>query len=243
VNEADPPASEPILANGQMALEPTGERGVKDACWSVVGVHGDGTCPELHQYIRCRNCPVYSQAAIQLLDRPMPVEFRRQWTAHFAGQKDQPPPAKGSAVIFRLGAEWFALPTQAFVEVAEKRRIQSLPHRRQSLVLGVVNHRGEILVCVSLAHLLNLEGLPSRESVRANSQRLLVLAWDGNRFALPVEEVEGIQRYHPEELHPPGAAAARSAVSFARGILQSGDKTIAVLEPETLFATLNRSLA
>ena len=36
------------------------------------------------------------------------------------------------------------------------RLIHSLPHRRQGIVLGLVNVRGELLICVSLARLLGI---------------------------------------------------------------------------------------
>src|SRR2546422_1979826 len=39
---------------------------------------------------------------------------------------------------------------RSIAEVAERRVIHSLPHRRTGIVLGVVNVRGELLVCVSL---------------------------------------------------------------------------------------------
>ena len=34
-----------------------------DDCWNRIGVRGDGSCPELKQYVHCRNCPVYSAGA------------------------------------------------------------------------------------------------------------------------------------------------------------------------------------
>src|SRR5438445_8021579 len=75
------------------------------------------------------------------------------------------PPARTSAVIFRIHSEWLALPTEAFQEVAERRRIHSLPHRRNGVVLGLVNIRGELLICVDLGRVL---GIGAHDSDRAN---------------------------------------------------------------------------
>src|SRR3989442_6591429 len=149
------------------------------ACWQKIGVHGDGTCPELPKFIHCRNCPVYSDAGLQLLDRPLPADYRQEWAAHFAQERDLTPPARISALLFRIAAEWLALPTQAFQEVAERRPIHSLPHRPQGLVLGLVNIRGELLICVAVNQLLGLEktALPARR--RTGAERLLVVNWDG----------------------------------------------------------------
>src|SRR5437588_9259581 len=143
-------------------------------CWSEIGVHGDGSCPELQKFIHCRNCPVYSNAGVQLLNRPLPPDYRREWTEHFARRKKTAAPAKISAVVFRLESEWLALATQAFQEVAERRRVHSLPHRRLGLVLGLVNIPGELLSCVSLARWLGLEEKATSASARREFDRLLV---------------------------------------------------------------------
>ena len=121
-----------------------------DTCWNGIGVYGDGSCAELKKFIHCRNCGVFSAAAHRLLDRPLPEAYRQEWTRHFAQIEKVQPPARKSAVVFRLKAEWLALPTHAFQEVGERRPIHSLPHRRDGIVLGLVNVRGELLVCVAL---------------------------------------------------------------------------------------------
>ena len=114
-------------------------------CWKTIGVEGNGTCRELPGFIHCRNCPVYSAAGLQLLNRPLPADYRREWTEHFAQKQKLSTPLKTSALIFRIDREWLALPTHAFQEVAERRAIHTLPHRRQGIVLGLVNIRGELL--------------------------------------------------------------------------------------------------
>src|SRR5438067_7911072 len=161
-------------------------------CWSEIGVHGDGSCPELQKFIHCRNCPVYSNAGVQLLNRPLPPDYRREWTEHFARRKKTAAPAKISAIVFRLESEWLALATQAFQEVAERRRVHSLPHRRLGLVMGLVNIRGELLICVSLSRLLGLDKKRAGETRRGLFERLLVVNWDGSRLTFPVDEVHGI---------------------------------------------------
>lgn len=129
-------------------------------CWNLIGVSGNGSCRELLRFVHCRNCPVYSAAAVQLLDRPVTEERRREWTEHYGQERKLSTPARISVVIFRLGSEWLALPTPAFQEVAERRRLHSLPHRRGGVVLGLVNVRGELLVCASLHRVLGLASPP-----------------------------------------------------------------------------------
>jgi chemotaxis-related protein WspD len=198
---------------------------------------------------------VYSAAGLQLLDRPFPADYRRERAEHYAGAKRVTQPARLSVVIFRLANEWLALPTTAFQEVAEHRRMHSLPHRRQGLVLGLVNVRGELLICASVARLLGLDSEvrgPRSEVSGPTSNprlptsvfgRLLVTSWNGLRLALPVDEVHGIQRLPKDELKTPPATLSKATLSYTLGIFGWRDRTVGLLEADSFFSTLNRSLA
>jgi len=213
------------------------------ACWNEIGIHGNRTCPELLKFIRCQNCPVYSSAGVLLLDRAPPPEYRREQKESFARVKDVPAPGRHSAVIFRINVEWYALPTEAFQEVTERRPVHSLPHRQHGTVLGLVNVRGELLVCVSLGHMLGLSNLPPVAALRSAHQRLLVGDWGGNRIVFPVDEVRGIHRFDMQQLQKPPAALANSNQSYTRGILNWEERTVGFLDPDVLFPALDRSLA
>jgi chemotaxis-related protein WspD len=211
-------------------------------CWGEIGVYGKGTCPELRAFVHCRNCPIYSNAGARLLDRDLPRDYRDKWTAHFAIQKRAAAPANTSALLFRLGAEWLALPTAAFQEVAERRCIHSLPHHRHGLVLGVANIRGELLICASLAHFLGLEKTSSSGALRVPNSRLLVASWDGSRLLFPVDEVHGTYRFNLQELKPPPATVARSTSSYTQGVFYWRQNAVGFLDADLLFSALNRSL-
>ncbi len=224
------------------AVAPNAQTSELVACWNAAGVYGDNSCEKLVQHVHCRNCPVYSAAGVQLLERALPAGYRAEWAEHFSNEKKLPEAGAISVVLFRLGTEWLALPTQAFQEVAERRQIRSLPHQRQGVVLGLANVRGELLICISLGHLLGQEGMPALEVVRASYQRLLVANWGGSRYVFPVDEVRGPQRFHADELKGPPALAARATPGFTQGLLVWRQRVAAFLDPDVLFSTLNRSL-
>jgi chemotaxis-related protein WspD len=209
-------------------------------CWNSKGVAGDRSCGELAQFIHCRNCPVYSGAAVRLLNRALPADYQRERTDHFAEPKKLVGLGRISVVIFRIGPEWLALPTPLFQEVAERRPRHSLPHRRHGIVLGLVNIRGELVICVSASRLLGLE--PEAGEHHPGCDRLLVANWNGHRLAFPVDEVRGIHRYHPHELKAVPATLARAAQSYTQGVLAWGDKSVGRLNEELFFSALNRSL-
>lgn len=212
-------------------------------CWKRIGVEGNGTCRELVEYIHCRNCPVYSAAGLQLLDQALPPDYRLERAEHYAQTKQLSRPARLSVVIFRVAEEWFALPTTAFQEVAEHRAMHTLPHRRCGLALGLVNVRGELLVCASAGRLLGLEPESLREKSPATFHRLLVASWDGQRVVFPVDEVQGIERIHQDELQAPPATIAKSALTYTSGVFAWREGTVGMLDADAFFATLNRNLA
>jgi chemotaxis-related protein WspD len=214
-----------------------------EACWQSIGVYGKGDCRELQKFIHCRNCPVYSNSALRLLDRPLPPDYRLEWSAHFAKEQKLVPPLKTSAILFRINSEWLALPTHAFQEVAERRRTHSLPHERNGIVVGLVNIRGELLICVSLGRLLGLEKLSSRQTIRTTYDRLLVANWEGSRLAFPVDEVAGMHKFEASEVHEPPATVAKSRPSYTHGIFLWQEKPVGLLDPSLLFSALNRSLS
>jgi chemotaxis-related protein WspD len=217
-----------------------------DACWNTIGVRGDGSCPELERYVHCRNCPVYSRAALDLLDSEVPPGYSEEWTTYVA----RPKPADEdddtqTIVIFRIGSEWLALPMPAVLEVADLRPIHSLPHRRSGVVLGLANVRGELVVCVSLGQVLGLEQRidANREARGAAQQRLLVIRRDDVRSACPVDQVHGIHRVRSRELREVPATIAKAAATYSKAVVSWNGHSVGLLDDQLLCYTLQRSLA
>jgi chemotaxis-related protein WspD len=211
-------------------------------CWAQVGVYGDSSCPELAKFIHCRNCTVYLAGALELLNRPLPAEYRRDASQHIALEKRTPQGSTMSAVLFRLQSEWLALPTHSLQEVAERRLIHSLPHRQRGVVLGLSNIRGELVICISLGHLLEMERVSPRESLCARYRRLLALNWEGERVAFPVDEVHGPHRFHPQDSTPPPATVGKSNLNYTQRLFYWEKRAISLLDPSLLFAALRHRL-
>jgi chemotaxis-related protein WspD len=240
VSQINPPAiglATAAEANGSAESPPE-----VSGCWTSRGVYGDGSCPELKTFVHCRNCPVYSAAGALLIDRPLPPNYRQEWTKHFADEKRFFEAGNASAILFRIQNEWLALPTNTFQEVAEKRPIHSLPHRRDGVLLGLANVRGELVTCLSIGHLLQVERMPSLASLRISYRRLLVIHWESSRLAFPVDEVHGPHRFHPQELKGAPSTVARASPRYVQGMLSWQNHTAGVLDTDLLFSSLQRRL-
>jgi len=231
--------------NAQLHLASEFVRPAINDCWNHIGVHGDKSCVELEQHLHCRNCPVYSAAARTLLDAPLPPDYARFWTRHFAQPPVIAPAVAHSVIIFRLGAEWLALPTVLCSEVADTRSIHSLPHRRNSAVLGIANVRGELVVCLSLTTILGLNStaLSGQDSRNAAVQRFLVCRGVAAAVVFPVDEVHSVYRYDASQLIEVPATVSKAQATYTRAILSWSQRTVGVLDEQLLFHTVDRSLA
>lgn len=220
---------------------------VFNTCWKSIGSFGDKSCPELKAHIRCLNCEVFHSAAATLLNRDAPEGYLESWTERIAAPHLPKLADTRSVVIFRIGGEWLALPTLAFKEVVELRPIHTLPHRKDALVRGLVMVRGELLICISLPHLLGVEESASTAEARPQGQsvyeRMLVLAHHGERIVFSVHEVHVGVRYHPDNLKPVPATVAQSAIRYTSGVLSWENRNVGVLDCELLFNVLNRQFA
>lgn len=231
--------------NGQSQTTANPAAAIITDCWNTIGVHGDVSCPELEKHIHCRNCPVYMAAASVLLDRNLPPAYVDEWTHQYSQDRSVEEPSTESIVVFRIGGEWLGLPTSVFSEFADIRPIHSLPHRRNGVLLGLTNVRGELLVCVSLGKVLGIadQEKAKKPRQRAVYSRLAVIHDKDSRVVFPVDEVDGVHDVHAGELTEVPATVAKATATYTRAMLPWKDKAIGCLDAQLLFYTLNRSFA
>lgn len=213
-----------------------------DACWKRIGIQGDKSCEELPRHSHCRNCPRFSQAAALLLDRDRPVDHdSAPVTAGAQAEGERGERGGESLMVFRLGGEWFALPTLALDEILRPRAVHSLPHRGHPGLLGLVNVRGELVICVSMAQLLL--GTAQRAGALPDAGRLIVVRHDKRRLAFPVDEVRHLRYHDAGDLSAVPATLARSSSGFTRGLLAWQGAQVGRLDEDLTFAALERFVA
>ncbi|CAM3779712.1 CheW-like domain-containing protein [Bordetella sputigena] len=204
-----------------------------DDCWNRIGVRGDRSCPQLAEYVHCRECPVHEAAAKTLLYRAQAETGAVAAGAQHTGTDTT------SLLIFRLHAEWLALPVAALAEVTPLRPIHSLP-RRAGVVLGVCNVRGRLVPCVSLAALLDLAPRQDTTDDKA-TPRMLVLATRGGTIVTPVDEVAGIQPYPLAAIGPlPDTLAGGH---YAAGVVRYRERPVGLLDGVRLAHAIEGKLA
>lgn len=200
----------------------------------------------------------------QLLDRAVPIDYLQELTTEiaergsaFGAKSNQSSEETLSLIVFRLGAERFAFSVRSLIEVTQPGIIHSVPHRSNDLFLGLVNVRGEILLCASLHRFLGLEASATIEK-RIRSERMLVVgisdggslqgdfAGDGQstnrKWVFAVDEVHGIYRFALSDIKESPVVVAKASTAYTRGILDWNAEKVSYLDADRLFDTLDRRL-
>ena len=214
-------------------------------CWNKTGVWGKQKprCPELETLIHCNNCPVYSDAGRTLLNRETEQAYIDEWTQNLNTPRSETSKKLNSVLVFRLGNEWFALPSRVIKEITYCDKHHSLPHRKSPVLRGLVNVRGELLLCFSLGYLFKLQkGEKPAESGKTIHERYIVISDGEEDYTFPVSEVNNILRYDPEMLEKTPSTVKNTASSFVRGIIKHNKLNIGILDSDLVFTALHRNI-
>jgi chemotaxis-related protein WspD len=211
-----------------------------ESCWRDIGVGGDRSCGELQQHVHCRNCPVFAQAATHLLERGLPDGYAQDAAQELLRPRaTQQPDAK--VFVFRLGQEWLGIELACIQEIASTRPVHRIAHRG-GLVAGLVNIRGQLLLTVRLADLLELPAAaPPRQGDMGG--RIVVMARSAETWAFAADEVEGVVALTSGDMALPPAAMAPEHAAITRGTIPWGERRLTLLASAPLFELMHRRIA
>jgi chemotaxis-related protein WspD len=101
------------------------------------------------------------------------------------------------------------------------------------------------MVCVALGRVVGLDESPESDRKPASEpqRRLLVIAGGTVRAACPVDEVQGIHRFHPRELKDVPATVSKGSAPYSKAVLSWRRRVVGLLDDRRLFESLERSLA
>lgn len=214
-----------------------------DDCWNRIGVRGDHSCAQLVQQVHCRNCPVYSAAARDIMQRPMPDNYQQDWAKQLATTEQSGKKHDLSLMVFRVKREWLALPSSVFQSIAEMASAHHLPHRSGAVLLGVANVRGKLYPCMSLAGLLQLDAIDGvTTQTRRIYPRLMLVNFSGQTFALPVDDMLGVHRLHSDALRAAPTSVNKATAHFMTGVLSIDELRVGCLDAELLGYQLKQVL-
>ena len=208
-------------------------------CFARVGVHGDRSCVTLVEVVHCLRCPVFAETAHDLFDRPPPPGYRHEWTERLAAPPDAKVREATSYVTIRIGTEWLALRSSMCIEVTESRRAYPLPHRTGGAFQGPVNVRGQSLLAVALGTLLDVRSVEGK----GGRARLVVVEGPDGRYAVRVDEVDGVRRFAVADVLDPPTTLSHALTAHVRGVVRDGDRLVGLIDGPTLLSTLARCVS
>jgi chemotaxis-related protein WspD len=214
-----------------------------DPCWRTIGVWGrdEPRCPELPRVVHCRNCEIFQEAGRGMLAREPGDAYGADWATALA---ELPSAASGPiepAIIFRAGDELLALPLATVSEVHEWRSIRRVPHRRNDVLLGIVNVRGEIELCVALEVLFG--GRPRDVSMVPPGGRMIAIGAGRTEWILAVDETLGLSDVALDALETVPATLYKSDGVFVRGLFEHSGQRVGIIDAELLLATLRQRVS
>lgn len=202
-------------------------------CWNRIGVRGDRSCEKLATHTHCRNCDVHASSARSIMQRALPAGYREQWAEYFSHEESEQQELDRAVLVFRIASEWLAFPAALAVTVAETARPHRLPRRSGGVLGGIVNIKGKLYPCMSLAALLSISGgQPVHEDRRRVYPRLVVMALAEQHFALPVDDLFGIHRYAGSDVQAVPTTVNKGLQRYLTGVLSMGDKRIGCLDAD-----------
>ncbi|MCF6336383.1 MAG: chemotaxis protein CheW [Gammaproteobacteria bacterium] len=195
-------------------------------CWNTIGVWSCARkkCDKLTEYIHCRNCPVFLEVGHSVFEKVAPSGYLSQWRKEISAKKNVDNPRNNSVLVFRVGHEWFALPSVILGEIANERIIHRIPRNMNRFISGIVNINGEIKVCYSLSELLGLSSVngENKKEDNYNPRRLIVINLDEKDYVFLVDEVKGLYLYGDSDLlSVPSTLDATNALLLLGSINQS----------------------
>jgi chemotaxis-related protein WspD len=182
--------------------------------------------------------PISTRAARagEFFDRSPPEGYLAEWSHRLLLPEERTEDEWESVVVFRLGSERLALDTRSLVEVTAPQPVHVIPHRANAVLLGLVNIRGQLRICVSLHGLLGVES-SARAGETADVARMMILQDGAGQWVFPVEEVSGVHRLaHSNRREVPSTFGKAS--SFTRLVFSWKDATIGLLDHGRLLAAL-----
>jgi chemotaxis-related protein WspD len=108
------------------------------------------------------------------------------------------------------------------------------------VLLGLVNIRGRLELCVALEEILNLD---RKQGQPAPSPRMLVVEHERKGWVFQADEVHGVQHFSADDVSPLPATVQRGPQSHARSLLRWGERKVGYLDADKLFRTLEVSIA
>jgi purine-binding chemotaxis protein CheW len=189
---------------------------------------------DLQDYFDSMLAPGAPSAAVTKSETPS--EPRPEIAERLAGAVSVPVPEAEAApvggptlewVVFRLGAQHYAVDVHAVREIVRPPTLVSVPHGPPTLV-GMANLRGAVVAVFDAAALIDGGAVASSAAAR-----IIVLEHRHDVVGLLVDSVGEILRFDGDRAEPPPRVGADAA--HIKALLRQPERIVLQLDPDSLF--------
>jgi chemotaxis signal transduction protein len=187
-------------------------------------------------------------AMSRLLDRPLDDEDVRAATLRVEQPLTVADGELVSLLAFRVHDELLGLRAEDVVRVTRVAPVHRIPHRTNAVIRGLCNVEGELLICVRLSAMLEIQGPEATDAAAspdpAGRRRMVVIGRRAESWVAVADEVLGVIRLEAKTFLPPPATVQQARPCFTRSLapLQDG-RTVAVLDASRLDAGFKAALS
>jgi len=136
-----------------------------------------------------------------------------------------------SLLLFRIGAEWYAVRVSDVREIFQEYSVTPIPCV-PAFVLGVINIRGEILSVTDCAAMM---GIGTIDMTGLAVPPAIVVTDDTTVTALVVDEIGDIQEVPVDSLEPPISIIDRAQAQFIAGSVHVGESMVGLISLEKVL--------
>ncbi len=131
--------------------------------------------------------------------------------------------------VFRVGAEWYALPIACIEEISKVFDTTLVP-KTAPFVVGIGNVRGRIMPVVDVATRLGISS-----HVRGRESRMLIVRHADEPYALVVDEVRQVVGLQPDVDEPVPETMSAARRRYIQKLVRDEERLMAVLDLDTFL--------
>ena len=192
------------------------------------------TTPEEH---RSDSDAAPSRAMRALLDRPMDPAVLDENTTLVAQPHETVDADRFDLLVARIGDEHLGFDAMLAHRVHDPGVIRRVPHRHAEHLAGIATVDGDIVPAGFLGRLLGIES----DAAPADPRVILVGPID-RRWALPVDEIVGVQQFSRSEVIDAPTTVAASMRRHVSGLVRLDESFVAIIDGERLLDALDGGL-
>ena len=165
----------------------------------------------------------------QLLSRPLTDADLDRATAGLALPLEERSRSRTSLLAVRAGGEILAVLATEAAKVVAPSAVHRVPHRSNAVFRGIVNHDGELLLCMSIEAALGL-AVPDAGAHRA----FVVVELGRERWAFGVDGVIGVTDVDAGGLRQPPMTVTAAKSGCVRSLARIAEGEAVVLDVHSL---------